>query len=110
MDVFGWFYAAVWVSFSQNLLASVMFPHMLIDRNNVDGQSMYIAILKLVGTVAGVFQVSFILNEVNLLLISLGVGIFLFDSIYVYMLLSKFKQLGLNPWTRKSLETAVSVT
>src|SRR5258706_2915099 len=39
-----------YAAFAQNLLMSILFVSMLINRNNVSGQSIYIALFKLIGT------------------------------------------------------------
>jgi len=50
------FWGARYTAFAQNLMMSVLFISMLVRRDNVDGQSMYIAIFKMLGTLAPTIQ------------------------------------------------------
>ncbi len=93
------FWGARYSAFAQNLMMSVLFIGMLVRRNNVDGQSMYIAIFKWLGTLAPTIQMY--LQTGSMLILILGIGIFLYDVIYIGMLYQKFVELRLNPFTRK---------
>ncbi len=93
------FWGARYSAFAQNLMMSVLFIGMLVRRNNVEGQSMYIAIFKLLGTLAPTIQM-FVQTGSTLILI-LGIGCFLYDVIYIGMLYQKFIELKLNPFTRQ---------
>lgn len=95
------FSGARYSAFAQNLMMSVLFIGMLVRRNNVDGQSIYIAIFKWLGTLAPTIQVY--LQTGSTLILVLGVGVFLYDVIYIGMLYQKFAELKLNPFTRKPL-------
>lgn len=95
------FWGARYSAFAQNLMMSVLFIGMLVRRNSVDGQSMYIAIFKWIGTLAPTIQMY--LQTGSMLILILGIGIFLYDVIYIGMLYQKFVELGLNPFTRKSV-------
>jgi hypothetical protein len=93
------FWGARYSAFAQNLLMSILFIGMLVRRNNVDGQSMYIAIFKCLGTLAPTIQMY--LQTGSRLILILGLGCFLYDVIYIGMLYQKFIELKLNPFTRK---------
>jgi len=93
------FWGARYSAFAQNLMMSVLFIGMLVRRNNVEGQSMYIAIFKWLGTLAPTIQM-FVQTGSTLILI-LGIGCFLYDVIYIGMLYQKFIELKLNPFTRQ---------
>jgi len=93
------FWGARYTAFAQNLMMSVLFISMLARRNNVDGQSMYIAIFKWLGTLAPTIQ--FTMQTGSKLILIFGVGCFLYDVIYIGMLYQKFVELKLNPFTRK---------
>jgi hypothetical protein len=80
-------------------MMSVLFISMLVRRNNVDGQSMYIAIFKMLGTLAPTIQMS-IQTSSHLILI-FGLGCFVYDMVYIWMLYQKFAELKLDPFTRK---------
>ena len=82
-------------------MMSILFIAMLVRRDNVDGQSMYIAIFKWLGTLTPTIQF-FTQTGGNLILI-LGISCFLYDVFYIWMLYQKFVELKLNPFTRKQV-------
>jgi hypothetical protein len=47
---------SIYSAFAQNLMMSTLFITMLVRRNNVQGQAMYIAIFKWLGTLAPTIQ------------------------------------------------------
>jgi hypothetical protein len=86
-------------AFGQNLMMSVLFVAMLLRRQDIKGQSIYIALGKMVGTLLP--SILFFLRFPNSPLLNfLYVSIFIFDLIYVVLLYAKHKDLGINPWTR----------
>lgn len=93
------FWGARYSAFAQNLLMSVLFIDMLVRRDDVRGQSMYIAIFKWLGTLAPTIQ-HYSQTGSNLILL-FGIGCFIYDVIYIWMLYRKFVELKLNPFTRK---------
>jgi len=97
------FWGARYSAFVQNLMMSVLFIGMLVRRDNVQGQSIYIAIFKWLGTLAPTIQV-YVQTGSNLILI-LGIGCFAYDVIYIGMLYQKFVELKLNPFTRQPLSS-----
>jgi hypothetical protein len=90
---------AIYTAFAQNLIMSVLFVGMLSKRKNVDGQSLYAAILKWIGTAAP--TILFFNRTGSALVLMLGLGCFIYDALYTYLLYRKFRELGLNPFTRK---------
>lgn len=96
-DVRGGTYSA----FAQNLMMSVLFIAMLVRRNSVSGQSMYIAFFKWLGTLAPTILVW--LATGSRLVLVLGLGCFLYDVFYIAMLYRTFRELGLSPFTRRPL-------
>ncbi len=80
-------------------MMSVLFVSMLIRRNSVSGQSMYIAIFKMLGTLLASI-LFFMVFSTLVLLTFLYLAILTFDIIYVVMLYGKHKQLGIHPWKR----------
>ena len=93
------FWGARYTAFAQNLMMSVLFISMLVRRGNVDGQSMYIAIFKMLGTLAPTVQMS--VQTGSKLILIFGIGCFIYDVVYIGMLYQKFVELKLNPFTRK---------
>jgi hypothetical protein len=87
-----------WSSFIDNFLMSVLFIPMLYQRG-IKGQSLYIALLKLVGTLAiGVGYLA--ADPTSPLQWYLTASILFFDTIYSVLLYRKIRAAGLNPWTR----------
>ena len=79
-------------------MMSVLFVAMLLRRQDIKGQSIYIALGKIVGTLLP--SILFFLRFPNSPLLNfLYVCIFIFDLIYVVLLYAKHKDLGINPWT-----------
>ena len=80
--------------------SSVLFIHMLIRRDGVEGQSMGIALFKWLGTAATTTLLY--LDTGSDLVLALGASTFVFDLIYGGMLYRTFGELGVQPFTRRS--------
>ncbi len=86
----------VYAAFGQNLLMSVLFVAMFFKRGNIlRGQSIFIAVLKLLGT--GLTSIHFYLfepvSQSSFVLPFLYISIFLFDLLYAVLIV---KQYGKN--------------
>jgi hypothetical protein len=90
---------AMYSAFVINLVMSILFIGMLVRRTGVEGQSMGVAVFKWLGTAAPTLL--FYLVSGSKLVLALGVLVFVFDLIYIGMLVQGFRDLGLNPWTRR---------
>jgi hypothetical protein len=120
----------VYSSFIDTLLTSILFIVLILRRNNVKGQSIYIAISKMLGTLSAIIAYNFftfpdirprmaihIFHEVlniplelsptpvpsyigSTLLAVLGASIFIYDIIYILLVYKKSKEQGINPWRR----------
>jgi hypothetical protein len=88
-----------YAAFGQNLMMSVMFVSMLLRRNGVEGQSIYIALFKMIGTLLPSI-LFLLLFPSSLLLDFLYVSIFIFDLIYFLLLYRKCLAERINPWAR----------
>jgi hypothetical protein len=97
-DIYGRFTA-----YPANMVMSALFIAMLIRRNDVSGQSMYIAIFKLLGTGSSALAVFLILNYAPFLKFCY-VGILALDIVYCIALYAQFRRMGLNPFTRRPLK------
>lgn len=82
-----------------NFMISVSFVSMLLNRNNVAGQSMYIALFKMAGTTL-TSLLFFLHYPLSPILNFLYVATFIFDWIYIVLLFAKLRELGINPWVR----------
>lgn len=71
----------IYAAFAQNLLMSVLFLNMLVQRRGPRGQSMVIAFAKMVGTLAPTISLGF-LSGFNPYVVVLGLLCLLFDSLY----------------------------
>lgn len=91
INEFGLLMGAVYSAFLQNLLMSILFIGMLVQRNSSEGQSMLIAISKCVGTLAPTIFMGILgiknLMAANHLVLVIGGLIFLFDLLYIWLLL-----------------------
>jgi len=77
-------------AFLQNLIMSIMFIAMYIQRRGCEGQSLTIAINKLIGTVTPTILVGIVglpaFGKPNLFILVVGVLIAIFDLIYIILL------------------------
>jgi len=89
-----------YTAFGQNLMMSVLFVVMLRRRNDLSGQSLYIAVFKMIGTILPAIML-YARNPASLLMNTLYISIFMFDALYIMLLYAKHKQLGIRqPWRR----------
>lgn len=88
-----------YTGFGLNLMMSVLFVVMIIVRGNVEGQSVYIAINKWLGSLAAY---AFMLadNVSSPLVNILYAVVFLLDVGYVLLVYRRSKLEGINPWKR----------
>lgn len=87
----------VYAAFGQNLMMSVLFVTMMMNRKGIDGQSFYIALFKMIGT--GLSSLAFYQfrpeTQDSVLLPLLFVSIFVFDLIYVVAVYRKCQEYGM---------------
>ena len=90
---FGVAVGAGYSAFLQNLLMSVLFIDMFVRRGGSEGQSLYIAVNKWVGTLAPTILFGIVgdggFPQGSLLILVLGIFCSVFDLIYVWMLLKQ---------------------
>jgi len=92
-------YQGIYAAFGQNLMMSVLFVYLLLKRNNPAGQSLYIALLKMIGTILP--SVLFYLYYPDSYLLTFTYfAILIFDLVYFMLLYSKLKSMEGNPWKR----------
>lgn len=90
---------AIYTAFQINLIMSILFIYMLLSRGGIKGQSIYIAIAKIIGTLCASISI-YLSVPSSMLLIFLYLSIFLFDLVYSVLLYIKIKEQGINPWKR----------
>lgn len=75
----------VYAAFGQNLMMSGLFIALLLNRNSLRGQSLWIAVSKLLGTAAASVNIHLYADiaQGSVLLPFLSIAIFIYDSIYV---------------------------
>jgi hypothetical protein len=88
-----------YAAFGINLLMSILFIHMLFSRGSSDGQSIYIAISKMLGTIFSSIAFHVLLPK-NSLLNYTYIFIFIFDLLYLIILYEVILLSEINPWTR----------
>lgn len=86
-------------AFRQNLMMSILFLFMFFERQDLRGQSLWIAGSKMMGTVLPAL-LHFARNPDILILNLLYLGVFLFDTLYILVLYQKYRILGIKPWAR----------
>lgn len=96
-------YHGAYAAFGQNLMISVLFIAMLSGRDDVRGQSPYIALSKMIGTALA--SLAFYLFpparfEGSVLLPFLSAATFVFDLAYVALICQKCREQGIAPGRR----------
>lgn len=109
-DRLGWF-----TGFLQNLLMSVLFVAMIVRRDSIEGQSLYIALGKFLGTLVAfalafrwspAFGTAVVDHTLRAptpmppLVYWIYPLIFFFDVLYIWLVYDKCKALGVDPWRR----------
>jgi len=91
-----------YAAFGQNLMMSVLFIVMLRQRKTVAGQSIYIAILKMLGTLLAsvAFYTQTKTYSHSPLLQFLFVAILVYDVIYIFMLAHQLRMQHVRVWRR----------
>lgn len=93
VEEFGRSKAAVYSAFLQNLMMSILFIAMYVQRRGNEGQNLTIAISKFIGTALPTIVWGIIgthhFGKPNMFVLCLGVFIALFDVIYIGLLLRK---------------------
>ncbi|MBQ9066192.1 MAG: hypothetical protein IJ133_01505, partial [Clostridia bacterium] len=82
----------------QNLPMSILFLFLLFIRKSTEGQSMNIAIGKMLGTVGAWLAIAVYPSLQDPLNIWVGVACTAFDLVYCVLLYKQFKAEGKNPW------------
>lgn len=92
---FGKYKGPSYAAFLQNLLMSVLFIVMLVQRGSSNGQTLTIAIGKCVGTIAPTILFGIVGHKIfghpNFFILIVGVMIALLDVVYILMLASTLK-------------------
>ncbi|MEH1951253.1 MAG: hypothetical protein V7K77_30520 [Nostoc sp.] len=88
-------WSGAYTAFGQNLMMSILFIDMLVRRNALRGQSIFIALFKMMGTLLASFgfYLSLPIQGRSLLFVFLYTAIFVFDLIYVFMIATQMKDL-----------------
>ncbi len=92
------FEVASFLAYVLNLVISVLFVNMILQRRTVEGQSIYIALLKWFGTL--IVSVWYLFEHNYPLVWFLVVEIEVFDILYLALIYAKLKRTGMNPWLR----------
>jgi hypothetical protein len=88
-----------YTAFGQNLLMSILFIRMLLDRKDLAAQSLYIGAAKMLGTLCASLTV-FLLIPDSTLTVFFAWAILFFDLAYVALYIQKSRRLGINPLAR----------
>jgi hypothetical protein len=89
-----------YAAFGQNLMMSVLFIIMLFNRNDLRGQSIFIALFKMLGT--AISSLAFYLYQPiaqgSFILPFLFISIFVYDLIYVILIYQKSHEINIHVW------------
>jgi hypothetical protein len=95
-------FAGAYSAFGQNLMMSILFITMLLSRSDLRGQSIYIALFKMLGT--GISSLAFYLyqpiSQVSFILPFLFISIFIYDLIYLGIIYQKYREYDIPIWIR----------
>lgn len=88
-----------YTGFGLNFMMSILFVFMMYRRDSVDGQSVYIALSKWLGSVAafGFMLADDISSRVVFVLYAV---VFVFDLFYTWQVYRKCREQGIDPWRR----------
>jgi hypothetical protein len=88
-----------YTGFGLNAMMSILFVFMMYRRQSVEGQSLYIAVSKWLGSLAayGFMLADGIQGPVVNILYAV---VFVFDLFYIWQVYTQCKREGINPWTR----------
>lgn len=85
-----------WTAFPNTLVMSILFI-MMLDKRGIRGQSIYIALTKLIGTLA--VGISYLLSDpTSPLQWYTTLAILFFDGLYTIALYKKIRAASINPW------------
>jgi hypothetical protein len=88
-----------YTAFGQNLLMSILFIRMLLDRKDLAGQSLYIGAAKMIGTFCASLTVFLVIPN-SALTVFFAWAILFFDLAYIALYIQKSRRLGINPLAR----------
>jgi hypothetical protein len=92
-------YGGYYTAFGQNLLMSILFIRLLLDRKDLAGQSLYIGLAKLLGTFCASILL-FTYAPESKLTVFFAWAILFFDLAYVGIYIRQSRRLGINPLMR----------
>jgi hypothetical protein len=92
-------YGGYYTAFGQNLLMSILFIRMLLDRPDLAGQSLYIGLAKMLGTFCASVLVFRFAPE-STLTVFFALAILFFDLAYVGLYVWKSQRLKIQPLRR----------
>lgn len=92
-------WAGYYTAFGQNLLMSILFVRMLLERKDLAGQSLYIGLAKMLGTFCASVLV-FVYAPDSHLTVFFAWAILFFDLAYVGMYIRQSRRFGVNPLKR----------
>lgn len=92
----------VTTAFAQNFMMSALFIGLLIRRADMSGQTIYIGILKAIGTLLIAVLIYFVyeIHRDLSIMTFLYIGILLLDIAYIVLLFFQIRRQGYSPWRR----------
>jgi hypothetical protein len=87
-------------AFPQNLMMSILFVPMIFVRTDARGQSFYVAVFKLLGTLCAILLASFPVIALSGMKTVTFLAILFFDTLYIILVYQKLRRLHFVPWRR----------
>jgi hypothetical protein len=91
--------AEAYAGMGVNLVMSALFVNLVVTRGSAAGQSMYIGLLKLIGTVV-IYVPGHATHPSSEVLPALHIACGVLDGAYLLLLYRQLRKEGLNPWRR----------
>jgi hypothetical protein len=92
-------YYGGYIGFGENLLMSVLFINMLLQRDSIRGQSIYIGLFKFTGTIFSSIG-NFVARPDDMIYLALYLSIFVADGVYLLLFLKLCRKKNEDCWTR----------
>jgi hypothetical protein len=91
--------SGLYTGFALDFEMSLLFIAMILSRNSVAGQSIYIALCKMIGTIFAYLFVVALGDQTTVINILFGVGL-VFNLVYTTLVYLRCKEANINPWAR----------
>ncbi|WP_143735055.1 hypothetical protein [Methylocaldum sp. 14B] len=88
-----------YTGWGDQLLISITYLYLLARRGSTRGQSVYIVLTRMFGSIV-LIPAQYVQTPESILLPFLYAGFIVFDAIYLFLLVRQCRSEGINPWAR----------